>query len=140
MADPSRVTETAAAVICSREVLQDAGLAARFVVEFNGRNMDAFAIAYQGNVHAFVNSCPHRGTTLDWEPGQVFDNSGIYLVCATHGALFEPDSGRCVGGPCQGASLTRVQVQENAGQVSLVTGRLVQPHLPTTSAADPKGD
>ncbi|MCE2989427.1 MAG: Rieske (2Fe-2S) protein [Burkholderiales bacterium] len=140
MADATRMSGTDAAVICSRAVLQDAGLAARFVVEFNGRNMDAFAIAYQGKVHAYVNSCPHRGTTLDWEPGQVFDNSGIYLVCATHGALFEPDSGRCVGGPCQGASLTRVQVEDNAGQVSLVTGRLVQPYLPTTSSADPKGD
>lgn len=140
MADATRLNQTAEAVICSREVLIDSGPAARFVAEFNGRHLDAFAIAYKGEVHAYVNSCPHRGTTLDWEPGQVFDHSGIYLVCATHGALFDPESGRCVGGPCQGASLTRIQVAENAGQVSLVTGRLVQPHLPTNSSSAPQVD
>ncbi len=134
MADEQRVAD---GIICAREQLQDSGFAARFVVEFDGRNLDAFAIAFRGEVHAYVNSCPHRGTTLDWEPGQVFDHSGIYLVCATHGALFEPDSGRCVGGPCQGASLTRIQVQESAGQVLLALGRLVQSHPPTTLAGEP---
>jgi nitrite reductase/ring-hydroxylating ferredoxin subunit len=135
MADESRIGNTDNSVICARDALQDSGPAARFVVEFDGRVMDAFAIAFHGAVHAYVNSCPHRGTTLDWEPGQVFDNSGIYLVCATHGALFEPESGRCVGGPCQGAYLTRVQVQDQAGQVLLAAGRLVQSHSTGTQSA-----
>ncbi len=134
MADEQRIT---GGIICARDHLQDSGTAARFVVEFDGRQLDAFAISFQGKVHAYVNSCPHRGTTLDWEPGQVFDHSGIYLVCATHGALFEPESGRCVGGPCQGASLARIQVEESAGQVSLAAGRLVHSHSPTTLSGEP---
>jgi nitrite reductase/ring-hydroxylating ferredoxin subunit len=119
-------------LICQREALIDGGAAARFCVEFDGRAIDAFAIAFDGDVHAYVNSCPHRGTTLDWEPGQVFDESGIYLVCATHGALFEADSGRCVGGPCHGAVLTRINITQRDGEVRLQagSGRLLSSAIP----------
>ena len=51
-------------------------------------------------------------TELDWQPGEFFELSGTYLVCATHGALFDPASGLCVAGPCRGASLARVAVGE----------------------------
>jgi len=40
---------------------------------------------------------------LDWQPGEFFDIAGVYLVCSTHGAIFEPNSGLCVAGPCRGA-------------------------------------
>jgi nitrite reductase/ring-hydroxylating ferredoxin subunit len=33
-------------------------------------------------------------------------------MCATHGAIYEPDTGKCVGGPCRGARLRQVQVEE----------------------------
>jgi len=67
----------------------------------------------------YVNICPHRGTSLDWQPGEVFDETGLYLICATHGALFEPDSGLCVAGPCQGAHLQKIPVKIEGGQVVL---------------------
>ncbi len=59
-------------------------------------------------VYAYVNRCPHQGTELDWVPGQVFDHQQRFLICATHGALFEPSSGRCVAGPCKGTRLTPI--------------------------------
>ena len=34
------------------------------------------------------------------------------LVCAAHGALYEPDTGRCVAGPCLGARLVGLRVRE----------------------------
>ena len=43
-----------------------------------------------------------------------------YLVCSTHGAMFEPGTGYCVAGPCRGASLERVEVRESDGRVLLV--------------------
>jgi nitrite reductase/ring-hydroxylating ferredoxin subunit len=117
-------------LICAREALSEGGKAVRFELEFDGRQLPAFAIAYEGRVHAFVNSCPHRGTELDWQPGEVFDDSGLYLVCATHGAIFQPDTGRCVGGPCQGALLTSVAVDTQPGGVFLRTGRLRRKSTP----------
>lgn len=118
--------------ICPRAALVDGGRAARFQFEFDGRVVQAFAIAYDGEVFAYANSCPHRGTELDWQHGEVFDESGLYLVCATHGALFEADSGRCIGGPCQGASLVKIAVDEVDNHVRLRVGRLLASQPPST--------
>jgi len=120
--------------ICQRDVLRDGGKAARFQFEFDGRVVQAFAIAHAGEIYAYANSCPHRGTELDWHHGEVFDESGLYLVCATHGAIFEPDSGRCVGGPCQGASLIRLAVDATDDRVELRVGRLLASEPPQASS------
>jgi len=118
-------------LICERARLVDGGLAVRFAIEFDGQPLQAFVVAFDGDVHAYVNRCPHQGTELDWQPGQVFDDSGLYFVCATHGALFAADSGRCVGGPCQGASLARVAVDEVENGIYLRAGRLISTSPPS---------
>jgi nitrite reductase/ring-hydroxylating ferredoxin subunit len=105
--------------VCERASLVDAGQAARFEIRRGDRELPAFAVAFDGEVHAWVNVCPHRGTSLDWQPGEVFDDSGIYLICSTHGALFEPDTGVCIDGPCRGAMLSAVPVTVQEGEVRL---------------------
>ncbi len=64
-----------------------------------------FVIRRGGALRAYVNSCPHIGTPLDWLPDRFFDRSGEHLLCGTHGALFRPEDGLCVRGPCVGKSL-----------------------------------
>jgi len=96
--------------VCRRDQLTDGGLAVTFSINRHGKSQAGFAFASSGAVFAYVNVCPHRGTPLDWQPGEVFDESGLYLICATHGAMFEPESGRCFAGPCQGAHLQRIPV------------------------------
>lgn len=68
-------------------------------------------------VRAVVNRCPHVGTPLDLSPGNVFTLDGRHLICATHGALFEPDSGLCVSGPCKGRALEIIPLLVRDGQV-----------------------
>lgn len=70
-------------------------------------------------VRAVVNRCPHVGTPLDMSPGKVFTSDGRHLICATHGALFDPSDGRCVSGPCRDKMLERVPVSLRDGQVWL---------------------
>ncbi len=111
--------------VCRRDQLKDGGTATRFVMEYDGRTVNGFAVAFAGEVRAWVNLCPHRGTELDWQPGEVFDESGLYLICATHGALFDAQNGRCVSGPCLGASLTPIAVDVHDGSVALRIGRLI---------------
>ena len=53
-----------------------------------------------GKLFGYINRCPHTGAPLDWNPDQFLDADGAYILCATHGALFEIDSGLCVYGPC----------------------------------------
>jgi nitrite reductase/ring-hydroxylating ferredoxin subunit len=105
--------------VCRGEDLLEGGTAVRFGITRHGRDLPAFAVLYDGDVHAYVNVCPHRGTSLDWQPGKVFDESGLYLICATHGALFEPASGLCIAGPCQGANLQKIPLKLEADHVVL---------------------
>jgi nitrite reductase/ring-hydroxylating ferredoxin subunit len=108
-----------AAVICASDELADGGRAVRFTVERGGERVAAFAVRYRGEVHAYLNRCAHRGVELDWNPGEVFDADGCYLVCATHDARYQPDSGACATGPCGGSGLVKVAVAERGGQVCL---------------------
>ena len=104
-------------LICASEALVEGRTGVRFALVSRGGEEKGFAVRYDGKACAFVNSCPHLGTELDWQPGEFFEESGLYLVCATHGALFEPDTGRCIAGPCQGMRLEALAVEESQGQV-----------------------
>ena len=108
-------------IICRVNELTDGGRAVRFTLPIGepAEELGCFVIAYDGGVYGYVNSCPHRGTELDWQAGEVFEETGLYLMCATHGALFEPDSGLCVGGPCQGARLRQLAISVSGSDVVL---------------------
>ena len=107
-------------VICDSAALAEGGLGVRFALGGEPGVPGGFAVRHGGVVHAFVNRCPHMGTELDWQPGEFFEATGLYLVCATHGALFQPDTGSCVAGPCRGAALDRLRTREYNGQVLLL--------------------
>lgn len=94
--------------------LADGGPGIRFTVPHGADLLPAFAIRHRGVVHAYLNVCAHQELELDWMPGAFFDAGGTLLICAAHGALYEPDTGRCIGGPCVGASLIRLPVRERA--------------------------
>lgn len=79
--------------------------------------VDAFLINYQGTFHAYVNRCRHMTTPLDFVRYQFFTEDGRRLICLTHGALYEPDSGVCVEGPCKGLALYRLPVLIDRGEV-----------------------
>ncbi len=83
---------------------------------------ELFVVRRGGNVYAYLNSCPHTGVSLDWLPDQFLDEQGSLIQCATHGALFEIDSGLCVAGPCAGECLTAVPVAVNEGSVIVQCG------------------
>lgn len=107
-------------LICSSEALIEKGPGVRFSLERNGIEEPAFVVRYHGQAYAYLNRCAHVPVQLDWQEGEFFDHSGIYLICATHGALYDPASGRCLGGRCNGKGLVALQVSENDGQVFLI--------------------
>ncbi|MBB4287809.1 Rieske (2Fe-2S) protein [Roseospira goensis] len=66
-------------------------------------------------VFGYVNTCPHNRIPLDFVPGTFLSPDGRFLRCGTHGALFRPDTGKCVRGPCRGQRLTAVPLAVDAG-------------------------
>ena len=110
-------------LICDGGLLQEGKHGVRFLASsLDGQPpCPAFVIRFSGVVHAYFNRCSHVPVQLDWEEGEFFDLSGLYLVCSTHGATYLPESGRCVAGPCSGRGLVRLPVEEIDGQVYLIT-------------------
>lgn len=107
-------------LICGSDALVEGGDGVRFEVTTPDGPASAFAVRYGGQVCAFLNRCAHVPVELDWQPGRFFDITGGYLICAVHGAHYEPRSGRCVMGPCKGRALVRVAVAEHDGSVFLM--------------------
>ena len=67
-------------------------------------------------VRGFVDSCPHTGQPLSLFGDRYFTREGDLLLCTGHGALFRPDTGECVAGPCLGRALTRWPVIVRDGE------------------------
>jgi nitrite reductase/ring-hydroxylating ferredoxin subunit len=107
-------------VICSSAALSDCEEGIRFRIAIGAQTLPAFAIRHRGRVYAYVNRCAHQGVELDWKEGYFFDSDREFLICATHGALYRPDSGMCVGGPCKGGALVSLAVAEDSEVVRLI--------------------
>jgi nitrite reductase/ring-hydroxylating ferredoxin subunit len=104
-------------LICASSALADSGRGVRFEVEYFGEPAPAFAVRYQGTAHGYLNRCAHVAMELDWQEGVFFDSDGRDLLCSTHGATYDARTGRCVGGPCVGAALLKLRLEERDGQV-----------------------
>jgi phosphoglycolate phosphatase len=102
--------------ICLAADLEDKSYGTRFEMP-DGRQ--AFVIRFDGQVKGYINECRHLPTELDWNFGHFLDSEKEFLVCATHGALYDPLTGLCVAGPCRGKSLETVEVSELDGKIYL---------------------
>jgi nitrite reductase/ring-hydroxylating ferredoxin subunit len=110
-------TEEKTYFLCASAELEEGGLAHRFEIRDQDGEHSAFLVRFDGQPRAYFNRCAHIAVELDWQPGRIFDDQGLYLVCASHGALYEPDSGQCVAGPCVGQKLHALNVVEQNGQI-----------------------
>ena len=104
-------------LICASEALSDGGPGVRFTVTRYGRDEPAFVVRFRGRVFAYFNRCGHVPVELDWQHNEFFDDSKLYLICATHGALYAPETGRCLGGRCNGKGLMPLPVIERNGAI-----------------------
>lgn len=80
---------------------------ARGFTTFTG---DILIAQRDGSFYAYQNVCPHLQVNLEYLEDQFMDRDQQYIICSTHGALFEVESGHCIWGPCQGESLTPVAI------------------------------
>ena len=89
----------------------------KFRLTCGTRRVNGLVVNHGGAYHAYVNSCPHVGTPLDLWENEFLTEDARLLVCATHGAIFEPDTGRCIAGPCSGDALTVLPLRRDGDDI-----------------------
>lgn len=113
--------------LCRSDELAERGRAVLFDLRLWGQPARGFALRIDGRVVAYVNRCAHVPTELDWNPGEFLDARREVIVCAVHGAEYEPASGRCLGGPCGRGRLLPIDVSEADGEVAWYPSRDIAP-------------
>jgi len=76
-----------------------------------------FVVRSGDSVFAYQNYCMHVGHPLNWKPDSFLTRDQTKIICASHGAIYEIESGLCVGGPCRGKSLRSVECEVRDGHV-----------------------
>jgi YD repeat-containing protein len=97
------------------------GQTVKFTYTSNGKPTEGFLARYQNQLVAYENKCRHLPVSLDFHDGRFFTQDGEYIICFNHNAIYEPLTGLCVRGPCEGESLKRLKIEEIDGDVWLKT-------------------
>jgi nitrite reductase/ring-hydroxylating ferredoxin subunit len=103
-------------VVCRLDDLDDPGSKGGTLVHRDQAH-DVFVVRRNGRLYGYLNTCPHTGAPLAWVPDQFLDIERTHIQCAMHGALFRPEDGLCVAGPCSGDRLTMLPVVVESGDV-----------------------
>jgi len=115
-----------AIALCNSADLVNSGDAVPFDVVYCGQTCYGFAIRYADKVYAYLNRCSHVPMEMDYQPNRFFDMTGNWLICATHGAMYSPQTGQCRAGPCRGG-LVSIALSEVDGVVHWHTAHNLQP-------------
>lgn len=109
-----------ARLICAGGEVRERSQGIRFDLPELGDGVSGFVVRFNHKPYAFINRCAHVPVELDWQHGEFFDLSRQYLVCATHGAHYLPETGQCVMGPCRGRALEPLVVVERDDNIYLI--------------------
>ena len=71
----------------------------KFLLHVEGQEEECFVVNHAGKLYAYVNRCLHVPMTMDWIDNQFMTEDKKFILCATHGACYLPDTGECVSGP-----------------------------------------
>ena len=102
--------------VCRLDDLQDPGCR-EFRIGEGDWPFKGFVVRRGEEIFAYQNFCVHTGHPLNWRPDRFLTDDGAQIICASHGAIYEIDSGVCVSGPCPGKTLRSVSVEVRDGAV-----------------------
>lgn len=106
-------------LVLDSAALENGGKGIRFSLPALGEFATGFVVRFEGKPYAYVNQCAHVSVELDWNEGEFFTAQQDYLLCATHGAMYRPDNGYCVLGPCKGKRLKPIEVVEQDEKITI---------------------
>lgn len=103
--------------VCTLTAVEASG-AVGFLVGDGDWPFRGFVVSDGETLRAYANICPHRQHPLDATPDQFLVDEHTLIRCGSHGALFEPRTGKCVFGPCAGDRLLRLPLRiSDSGEV-----------------------
>ena len=91
--------------LCAEADIADPG-SRGFVLQIGEAFFHGFVVSTAGQIVGYVDRCPHAGFPLAVELDRYLTPDGSQILCGWHGAIFEPLTGLCTGGPCAGGRLT----------------------------------
>jgi nitrite reductase/ring-hydroxylating ferredoxin subunit len=97
--------------------LGEGGTAKFSFKDSSGDDKQGFVIRHKGRLFAYINECRHIPMTMDWVDNRFLSRDGCYIQCATHGALYQIDSGHCIDGPPAGKKLHSLPVSISDGYI-----------------------
>tara|TARA_B100000767_G_scaffold264728_1_gene279981 strand:+ start:761 stop:1099 length:339 start_codon:yes stop_codon:yes gene_type:complete len=86
-----------------------------------GKEYPGFIALFDKKYYAYKNKCQHLPVEIDWDNNEFFEEEEKFIVCATHGALYDPTTGKCLMGPCVGKSLEILSIQIKADELIITT-------------------
>src|SRR5579883_696482 len=96
---------------------------ARAFGPFDGGRTKAFVVCKGEHIHAYWDACPHYGDTpMAWRTDAYLNAAGDRIVCASHGAEFEIETGRCLLGAALGKSLRPAPIEATANGELVLKG------------------
>ncbi|MBI2190951.1 MAG: AAA family ATPase [Planctomycetes bacterium] len=96
------------------------GVAIKFFYSTPDGRTEGFVFQRDGCFYAFENVCAHMALSLDMNDSDFFTGDGKLLICKTHGAVYVPETGECVGGPCAGRWLKKLSIEVQDGTIYLL--------------------
>ncbi len=79
-----------------------------------------FVVRRGEDVFAYQNFCVHVGHPLNWSPNKFLTKDKSAIICASHGATYEIETGNCFAGPGSGKTLRKLPVSVREGMVYVV--------------------
>ena len=90
--------------LCAVADIADPG-AKGFMFRAGDQLFMGFVVRRGESVVGYIDRCPHAGMPLALLPDRFLTREGDLILCSSHGALFRPEDGFCVAGPCAGRNL-----------------------------------
>lgn len=110
------MTETAEVEVGAIAEIEDPGCR-EFEIGDGEWPLRGFVVRQGDKVYAYQNFCVHVGHPLNWMPNSFLTKDRTAIICASHGAQYEIDTGLCFRGPCTGKSLRRLAVEVRDGVI-----------------------
>ena len=116
-ADGERLSATPAGVVLGPLAAIADGAARNYVLQLRAGRFHGCVVRRGERAWGYVDRCPHMGLPLAQRLDDYLTPDGSLIACSWHSALFEPETGVCVGGPCAGTRLTAWPVTVADGQI-----------------------